>query len=564
MSQYDPRNKQGIDQRTVLAVVLCVAIWWGWLAIFGPPIEPELVEAQTDVAEEVPVAEPVAVPVSEPETPRSDLPIREVPFQACAADLILTTDGGGLDGGTLRDFTSPYQMEPLWTWVAGLVTGESETPWKPYGDPPGQQPILSGKARALSPGLGKSDSLVRMEVLEENGDTFLLRGLAAPGLVVEQRIEQAETDPCTLDVTITWHNESAGAVSEDLWVGLHDDIPDAAGGMMARYYSVLRAMAHIDGEVQELVRSDVEDGPVAVDGPVSWFGMADRYFGLIAIPEESSGDTLRFTSREVDGEVLYGHRFVVASSLQAGESHSERFRVYVGALDLDILPMVNEDLGELVYFGWFAIFAYPLLWLLKGCYYVLGNWGLAIIALTVIVKALFFPLTQTAFRSSQAMQTLQPKMQEIREKYADDQERMNREIMALFQENKVNPLGGCLPMLIQLPVWIALYNVLLNVVELYHSEFLFLRDLSAVDPFGAIAAVVVMMMLVQQRFTPTGNMDPAQARMLKLMPLVFGILFFTFPSGLVIYIFCNTGLSILQQWLIKRQFGSMQTTEEST
>jgi YidC/Oxa1 family membrane protein insertase len=114
-------------------------------------------------------------------------------------------------------------------------------------------------------------------------------------------------------------------------------------------------------------------------------------------------------------------------------------------------------------------------------------------------------------------------------------------------------------MFIQFPVWIALYNVLLNVVELYHSEFLYIRDLSEPDPYGIIPAIVVAMMLVQQRFTPTGNMDPAQARILKLMPLMFGVLFFTFPSGLVVYIFCNVGLSILQQWWIKRSYGAPTT-----
>ena len=558
---YRSRNRRdGVDRRTILAVVLSLSIYWVWLLVWGPePVDPEAVDTDTPAAVEAPAPVPVPVPTAAPV--RSDLPVVDVPWSACGAAFVATTDGGGLSRGTLQEHTEPYDMQVLWWWVVGLATGESSTPWRPYGEPPGPHGLLGAHARALSPGIGDESGLVRMERSVE-GDRLVFRGEGEGGIRVEQVFAPTDADPCTFEASVTFSNPGGAAFGGPLWVGMHEELPEAAGGMMGRYQSILRGVALIDGEALEVDRTVVADeGPQTQEGPLGWFGLADRYFGLIAIPDDAEGDALVFSGRDADGVTLYGHTHEVAKGLAPGASHTETYRVYVGPLDLDIIQVVREDLGELVYFGWFAFFAYPLLWLLKGCYAVMGNWGLAIIGMTVLVKALFFPLTQSAFKSTQAMQTLQPKMQELKEKYADDQERLNRETMALFAEHKVNPLGGCLPMLIQFPVWIALYNVLLNVVELYHSEFLYLRDLSEPDPYGVIPAIVVALMMLQQRFTPTGNMDPAQARILKLMPLMFGVMFFTFPSGLVLYIFCNVSLSIVQQWWIKRNHGAPATAQ---
>ena len=150
------------------------------------------------------------------------------------------------------------------------------------------------------------------------------------------------------------------------------------------------------------------------------------------------------------------------------------------------------------------------------------------------------------------MKVVQPLMNEIREKYKDQPEELNRRTMELFKEHQVNPLGGCLPMFIQMPVFLSLFYVLMYSADLYHTDFLYLQDLSSPDPTCILPAIVVVLMLVQQQFTPMGNMDPAQARMMKMMPLMFGVFWFMFPSGLVVYYFVNTVLSVLQQWWIRR------------
>jgi YidC/Oxa1 family membrane protein insertase len=225
----------------------------------------------------------------------------------------------------------------------------------------------------------------------------------------------------------------------------------------------------------------------------------------------------------------------------------------MGPKQLDILESISPELGDAVELGWFGFFARILLWMLKIFQAGVVNWGLAILLLTLIVKLAFFPLTQKAFTSSRRMQALQPKLNALKEKYKDNRELQTQETMNLFKEHGVNPMGGCLPTLIQFPVWIALYNVMLYSVELYDSSFLYLMDLTAEDPYGVLPIIYAVLILGQQRMMPMGNMDPAQQRIMKLMPLMFAAFMFTFPSGLVLYFCCNILLTIGQQWLINRQ-----------
>jgi YidC/Oxa1 family membrane protein insertase len=310
----------------------------------------------------------------------------------------------------------------------------------------------------------------------------------------------------------------------------------------------------VDEDVTVFAAADNEED-IVVNGKVDWMGISDRYFGLFMLPETNGSSHLRVhQSGDEEAGFRLEQRWIQEATIGPNQSHKESFRVYVGPLDMDLLTGTSESLEKVIQFGWFSFFARPLLWFLKVFYAGIGNWGVSIIMLTLMVKVIFFPLTNTAFRSSQAMAALQPEMKEMKEKLKDKPEELNKRMVELFRENNVNPLGGCLPMILQMPVWFALYRVLLNSVELYHTEFLYIRDLSSIDPYGIMPAIVVVLMVVQQSFMPTGNMDPAQARMMKLMPLMFGFFFFSFPAGLVVYIFVNMVLSIGQQWLIKRTF----------
>ncbi len=543
-----------MDRRTVLAVFLSLTIYYTWMVIRGGPPGGELIDGETTTTAGVETPAPVGTAQPTPggqAQPISNAPVRDIQVENCNYTAKISTDGGGMHSLMLLDQTAPYDVTAVYNWAFTGFSG----PWQPYGADPGAEDVLTPVAQALAPGAGDlTDPPVRMEVLEESAKHVKLRGRTAQGVTVEHAYAWG-ADDCLITVNTTWRNDSGAQINEPVWMAAFDRV-EVAGGMMARYTNSHRGQAHVDGDVEEGVWDIEEVISEELEGEVSWFSLGDRYFSFMVSPSANPAAVLAWSGRGTDEEALRGMHYTVSPSLTPGQSVSSDMSVYVGPLDLTELAKISDDAQDAVDFGIFAFFSYPLLSLLKFLFGVTGNWGLAIISLTVIVKTLFFPLTQTAFKSGQAMQAIQPKIAALKEEFADNQEEQSRRTMELFKEHGVNPLGGCLPMVIQMPVWFALYSVLLYSVELYHTEFLYLKDLSSPDPYCVLPAIVVVLMLVQQQFTPTGNMDPAQARMMKLMPLMFGFFFFTFPSGLVVYIFVNMVLSIAQQWYIRRTFNT--------
>lgn len=531
-----------MERRTVLFVMLSLTIWYGWLAIFPPPAPPEPTDATTTedgptVASSAPVAPVAPAPVA------TDVPERTEPVSLCGTSAVWSNQGGALSTLDLPEYRAPYDVTALYGWVLGGLGA-----WSPYGEEPGPVRVVSTEGAAFAMGAGAlTDAPIGM-----TGGLASARG--SNGRVeVTQSYREVGGDPCTIAVTWTWRNPGSTPFEGPLWLASHDRLPDS-GGMMARYTSQSGAQASIDGGVWTLYGYEDLAGPTLVDdGPVEWFGIADRYFAAYVVPAEPHG-TLMQTRRQVDGVPHDGMHWVARDGLAPGETHTETAKLYIGVKDMKVLEAADPKLENAVELGWFGFFGVYLLKLLKLFHGWVGNWGIAIILLTVTVKALFFPLTQAAFRSGQAMQAIQPQLAKLKEEFADDQQELNKRTMELFRENNVNPVGGCLPMLLQIPVWIALYNVLLSSVELYQTEFLYLRDLSSVDPYCVLPVVVIAVMVVQQQFTPTANMDPMQAQMMKLMPLIFGLFFFTLPAGLVLYMVVNMVLSVLQQWFIKRTF----------
>ena len=572
-----------MDNRTIQALLVCLLIWSGWMLVFPPEVpEPEL-EDDAVTAEAAPEAgatqAPVATAAAAPEA--IDTPVRTTTVEMCRASFVVTTRDAAASDLTLLDHQDRYKVQSLLNWA---LEGFEPSPYKPYGEEPPAKVVLSQDALGLTVGAGPLDRLApRVELVSEGAGGLVTRGVTPEGIEVTRSLTEVPGEgdrPCTIRAEVTWRNTQGTAFSGPLWVGMHDlltDLPEGAdparfptrrrpsSGLFAflnaseRYDPPVRPRWMVDGSVDYRQALEPMEAPEIVDGAVSWFGLADSYFGLYAVPQDGVGSVAYSHVPHPLGELAYGVHYVRNDGLAPGGAVSEMFTVYTGPKLSTTLAAVDPDLEEAVELGYLSMLAWPLLWFLRLIHSVIGNWGLSIITLTLVVKAFFFPLTQRSFQSSQAMQAIQPLMQEIRETYKDNPEEMNRRTMQLFQEHGVNPLGGCLPMLVQMPVWIALYSVLLSAVELYHVEFLWMKDLSVSDPVMILPAVVVGLMVLQQQFVPTGNMDPAQARMMKLMPLLFGFFFFTFPGGLVVYIFVNMVLSILQQWYIRRTFKSGST-----
>ena len=286
-----------------------------------------------------------------------------------------------------------------------------------------------------------------------------------------------------------------------------------------------------------------------------WLAMIQHYFFAAWIPPAEEQDTYTTQEIKTTGWPRYIARDLSpVQSANPGEHVEFRSRLYLGPKLQDQLEEVAPGLEHTVNYGIFTVFSKPLFWLLSHIHLLVGNWGWSILLLTVLVKAAFFKLTETQYKSMARMRKLQPRIEQLKERYGDDRQRMSQAMMELYKTEKANPLAGCLPMLVQIPVFIALYWVLLESVELRQAPFiLWVTNLSARDPYFVLPILNAGFMIATQRLTPTAGMDPLQRKMMNLMPVVFAVMFAFFPAGLVLYWATNAGLSLAQQVYITRK-----------
>jgi YidC/Oxa1 family membrane protein insertase len=238
--------------------------------------------------------------------------------------------------------------------------------------------------------------------------------------------------------------------------------------------------------------------------------------------------------------------------LMAGEGVVFDSNLYAGPQAKSDLEQAAKGMPYTVDYGWLTFIASPLFSVMSGIQKMVINWGLSIILLTVLIKLLFYPLSAASYRSMGQMRELSPRLQSMKEKFGDDKQKMQQAMMELYKTEKINPLGGCLPILIQIPVFIALYWVLLGSVELRNASFLYITDLSSKDPYYVLPLLMAASMFLQTKLNPKPT-DPMQARLMMMMPIVFSIFFFFFPSGLVLYWLVNNILSITQQWYVNKK-----------
>ncbi len=315
-------------------------------------------------------------------------------------------------------------------------------------------------------------------------------------------------------------------------------------------FEVSGAVVLADNEFKSVQLKDLEDKPKEYGKNILWAGFADKYFLSAVLSKDGSISSVK--TAKGSGKFINSTLVSPAFAIAPGQAFSVSYRLFFGPKDLDILKAQGNSLERVLDLGWFSAIAKPLLYILKFFYKYTHNYGVAIIIITVILKILFFPLTHKSYKSMKEMQKLQPKMLELREKYKDDREALNRATMELYKTHKVNPLGGCLPMVVQIPVFFALYKALMFSIELRHAPFmLWITDLSAKDPYYVTPIIMGATMFIQQKMTPS-TMDPAQAKIMLALPIVFTFMFLNFPAGLVIYWLVNNILTIAQQAYINR------------
>jgi len=548
------RSVEDNERRTILAIGLSLMVYMVWTAWFMPPVPEAGVQSISDVPEvastqsnqkqtAAPAASTPEVAAKPVQAELPAVPDRRLMVESDEWNAELGSREGAFSSLELTNAVSQPKVTPIWSWLLDKIGGE-DGEWSPYsggGDP---QSVLTEKGSLIVAGSGDF-APERGYTLAKTDNGFEVVNRSIGGLKITKSYRYT-SDPGVLEIDVRFDNVSDQSIS-NIWVGVADQVTGEGGP----YANVSTPLALVDGSVERLDDvTDADEGVVRQDDPADWFGFGDKYFMGVLIPEALEGGQVVFAAL---GDDRYGAFRIEDQPLDAGASRTLHYQAYIGAKDLDKLNPLGHNLHMAVEFGWFGVFSKPLLWLLKTFHRLVGNWGVAIIMLTVLIKIVFFPLMQKQFVSSKRMQAIQPQLKELKEKYKDNRELQTQATMKLFQEHKVNPMGGCLPMIVQMPVWFALYNVMLYSVELYNTEFLYLKDLTEADPYCVLPVLVTVLMLLQQRLMPMGSMDPMQQKMMRLMPLMFGIFMFSFPSGLVLYFSVNNTLTILQQWVIYRK-----------
>ena len=554
-------------QRALLAIVISFVILFGYQYLFvglegtKPPVQ--TVENQqappADLTGQQAVAPPVAQqpvqPIPAPTATPQAAPIAQTAPTVPANDITVETDlysaivsekGGAIKSFILKKHkeqskpdsagkqlihTAPNQGFPLkfsWGGLGGdQLVYKSSSQNVDFGNEPKGELTLSAKS-------GNSLEIKRNYRFDKENYLFQL------SVLVKNISDTPLQGTPTLYQVNAPFTKDEGAISRWLFSG------------PAVYYNSTETL-------EEIKAKEFETGTKTMNGPVQWAAYEGNYFMCAVVPGEGLGQSVTVAGNETLVHMGINGKL---DTLQSGEQKVYTYAIYYGPKKVSSLQEIGYNLDKSINFGWFDIIARPTLVLLNFFYGYVKNYGIAIILVTVIFKIVFWPITQKGLKSMKNMQKLQPKMVKLKEKYKDDKAKMNQEVMNLYKTYKVNPLGGCLPMLLQLPVFFALYKVLLQCIELRHAPFmLWITDLSAPDrlwmelgiPYlGGIPVLTLLMgasMFLQQKLTPT-TADPTQAKIMMFLPVVFTFMFLNFASGLVLYWFVNNLLAILQQQLI--------------
>jgi len=356
----------------------------------------------------------------------------------------------------------------------------------------------------------------------------------------------------TVQVTDEVTNTGAEPLRPTLYMQLTRDGNAPAGD--SRFYSTYTGpVIYTDAaKFQKVDFSAIEKGKAehakaAADG---WAGIIQHYFVSAWIPADKSAR--EFFTRKIDNNLYSVGALQPLGEVAPGATVKATSRLLIAPQDQKMLEQVAPGLDLSVDYGWLTVIAKPIFWLLEWLHGMVGNWGWAIVLLTIIIKTMFFPLQAASYKSMARMKAVTPRLTALRERYGSDRVRMNQAMMELYKEEKINPLGGCLPIVVQIPVFIALYWVLLASVEMRNAPWIgWIHDLAAPDPWYILPLVMAGTMFLQVRLNPTPP-DPVQAKVMMMMPIVFSVMFFFFPAGLVLYWLVNNVYSIAQQWTITR------------
>ncbi|MCM2264264.1 MAG: membrane protein insertase YidC [Desulfuromonadales bacterium] len=527
------------NRNLILALVLMTAVWFGFSFFFPAKPTPPTAEPQTTTTApqvEQPAAIATAPPAVTPLPVTAGAPLREIVVETDKYRAVLSSVGARLVSMELKDYRVTPAVDSGWVPLVKAVDLRYAT-LRTTGT---EALALSADAPFVLDVAGS-----RVNVTAGGQQRLIFRHVTASGAEIVKSYT-FHGSLYTIDSSISVRNGAPGILSGGLNFALVQQWDESKKDS----YSFAGPAALAEDKLHQVDVDDLKKDAKSFGKDVLWSSLQSKYFMAAAVPLNAAAEKLRVG---LNGDLLESVFVSPSLTLRPGESRQFDYLLFFGPKDFDQLKAADHQLERAVDFGWFDLLAKPLLHVLVFFYGYLKNYGLAIIVLTVIIKLLFWPLTHKSYASMKAMQKLQPEMQKLREKFKTDKERLNKELMELYKKHSVNPLGGCLPMLVQIPVFFALYKVLLDSIALRQAPFmLWLTDLSAKDPYYITPLLMGASMFVQQKMTPT-TADPIQAKIFLFMPVVFTFLFLNFPSGLVIYWLVNNLLTIAQQYYINRR-----------
>ena len=542
-----------MDKKSILAIALSFAVLYIYQAFFVKPLPPPKKPAATqeqaatvaDKGTNNVVASRAATKINTAPAgivslqQRQGIDDKDIPLETDEYSAVFSTRGAALKSFQLKKYRTSIDKNAK---LIELVKNRADLP------------------APLTVSFGGSDFNIPDNALYEargaadaaqnpNEGGQLIFTLEYPGLLKVEKIYRFHRGKYNFDLEVRTTNLTSNAVNQVTSLNWHELIDQNAKPDEYGHDGPVSMVAkNIEREDLKKMASSKTMGP-----DVSWGGFETKYFIAAMIPQTPSLTTLSLT-KDAQNNVSVTLKSP-KTLIPPGQTGSNSYSLYLGPKDHSLLSASNAGLENAIDFGdWLKWLAMPLLISLKFIYNnFIHNYGIAIILLTLIIKIIFWPLGNKSYRSMKEMQKLQPKIAEMREKYKDDKARISQEMMALYKSHKVNPLGGCLPMVIQIPVFFGLYKTLLFAIELRHSPLIWwIQDLSAKDPYYITPIIMGATMFVQQKMTPPAG-DPMQAKIMLFMPIIFTVMFLNFPSGLVIYWLFNNVISIGQQYYINKQ-----------
>jgi len=546
-----------MEKRTVIAFILSFLVLVGWSFLFAPKYEQnppaEREPKAVGPAEEVPSKPDFSVPDETPAPQRTPTTVAEK--QIVVETPLYKLTFSNVDAAIKSVKLKKYRLttDPQSPFVE-LVTLQDEA-----------RDFFKGRfSYRLATELGSlayevSDEAIRLAPDSAARD-LTFEAVNADGIAIRQMF-RFYPDKYPIDMFVSTVNHSDSRIDGRFNASLKNLPPQGKGSR----YAFNGVALLLDNELEQFAPKKLKD-VISLSGQVGWMAYEVDYFIAAIVPDTPQKATVN--GRLLASGAVESTYEAPAVTMAPHEQHEDRFTLYLGPRELSVLKQLDKGLDRAISFGWTDIIAKPLLHLLRFFNQYVKNYGVSIILLTILVKVLFWPLTHKSYKSMKEMQKLQPLMAKLREKYKNDKQQMNKELMGLYKTYKVNPMGGCLPMVIQIPVFFALFRILGNSIELRHAPFLFwINDLSAPDrlfnfpfqipfmspPYGIPVLTLLMgaSMFIQQKLTPTPG-DPTQAKVMMFLPVIFTVMFINFPSGLVLYWLVNNILSIGQQYRIKR------------